>query len=92
MDLARIDRAPPEIVDGKLQTRMPLKEDDLAIQAALLAVDAGEIGDREWVRHAESAGYLHVTKKSIRVTDKGRAFLAQLVALAPAAELEARTP
>jgi hypothetical protein len=55
--LARIDRAPPEVVDGKLQTRMPINADDLAMQAALLAVDAGEIGDRELVRQAESEGY-----------------------------------
>jgi N6-adenosine-specific RNA methylase IME4 len=86
--LARIDRAPPEIVDGKLQTRMPLAEEDLAIQAALLAIDAGEIADSDWVRHAESEGYLHVTTKSIRLTDEGRAWLAQLVT--PAAELEVR--
>jgi len=88
--LARIDRAPPEIIDGKLQTRMPLAVEDLAIQAALLAIDAGEIADRESVHHAESEGYLHVTTKSIRLTDKGRAWLAQLVTPASAPRLEER--
>jgi hypothetical protein len=90
LPLARIDREPPEVVDGKLQTRMPINADDLAMQAALLAVDAGEIADRELVRQAESEGYLHITTKSIRLTDEGRAWLAHLVAPAPAAELEAR--
>ncbi len=88
--LARIDRAPPEIVDGKLQTRMPLAVEDLAIQAALLAIDAGEIADSELVRHAESEGYLHVTTKSIRITDEGRAWLAQLVTPASVHQLEER--
>jgi N6-adenosine-specific RNA methylase IME4 len=88
--LARIDRVPPEIVDGKLQTRMPLAEEDLAIQAALLAIDAGGIADSESVRHAESEGYLHVTTKSIRITDEGRAWLAQLVTPASARQLEER--
>ena len=88
--LARIDRAPPEIVDGKLQTRMPLAVEDLAIQAALLAIDAGEIADSESVRHAESEGYLHVTTKAIRITDEGRAWLAQLVTPASAQQLEER--
>jgi N6-adenosine-specific RNA methylase IME4 len=88
--LARIDRAPPEIIDGKLQTRMPLAVEDLAIQAALLAIDAGEIADRESVHHAESEGYLHVTTKSIRITDEGRAWLAQLVTPASAPRLEER--
>jgi N6-adenosine-specific RNA methylase IME4 len=90
LDLARVDLEQPEVVDGQLQTRLPLGEDELGIQAALLAVDAGEIADREAFRLAEGRGYLHITTKSIRVTDEGRAFLAQLVAPAPAAELEAR--
>ena len=77
--LARIDRAPPEIVDGVIQTRMPLRVDEPPMIAVLRAVDAGEIADRELVRHAESEGYLHVTTKSISLTDEGRAYLAQFV-------------
>jgi N6-adenosine-specific RNA methylase IME4 len=77
--LARIDRASAEIVDGKIQTRMPLCVDEPPMIAVLRAVDAGEIADSELVRHAESEGYLHVTTKSIRLTDEGRAYLAQLV-------------
>ena len=64
LDLARVDLEPPEVVDGKLQTRMPLGEDELEIRAALLAVDAGEIADREAFRLAEGRGYLHVTTKA----------------------------
>jgi hypothetical protein len=90
LDLARVDLELPEVVDGKLQTRMPLGEDELEIRAALLAVDAGEIADREAFRLAEGRGYLHVTTKAIKVTDEGRAFLAQLVTPTPTAELEAR--
>ena len=56
----------------------------------MLAVDAGEIADREAFRLAEGRGYLHVTTKRDRLTEEGRAFLAQLVTPAPAAELEAR--
>ncbi len=90
LDLARVDLEPPEVVDGKLQTRIPLEEDESAIQAALLAVDAGEIADREAFRLAEGRGYLHLTTSRIVITEEGRAFLAQLVTPTPTADLEAR--
>lgn len=90
MDLARIDRAPPEVVDGRLQTRLPLAEDELAMQAALLAIDACEVIESEMLRHLIGAGFAHATTTRVVVTDEGRAFLAQLVTPAPAAELEAR--
>ncbi|WP_316188303.1 MULTISPECIES: MT-A70 family methyltransferase [unclassified Bradyrhizobium] len=89
MDLARSDRLPGEVVDGHLQTRLPLTSDELELQAALRAIDAGEAIDGGMVRHLIGAGFAHATTKRIMVTDDGRAFLAQLVrpALAPTAEL-----
>jgi hypothetical protein len=80
MDLARIDRGPPEVVDGKLQTRLPLTDDELAMQAALLAIDAGEKIETEMLRHLIGAGFARATTARVVVTDEGRAFLAQLVA------------
>ncbi|NEU95072.1 hypothetical protein [Bradyrhizobium uaiense] len=80
MDLARIDRAPVEVVDDRLQTRLPLTEDELDMQAALLAIDAGEKIDGDMVRHLVGAGFAHCSTSSVKVSDAGRKFLAQLVA------------
>ncbi|MEH2705205.1 MT-A70 family methyltransferase [Bradyrhizobium elkanii] len=89
MDLARIDRAPAEVVDDRLQTRLPLTEDELELREALLAIDAGTECPWSIMRQAIGAGYAHATTTKIMVTDEGRAFLAQLVGSAPAA-IEAR--
>ncbi|OKO67477.1 hypothetical protein [Bradyrhizobium sp. NAS96.2] len=90
MDLARIDRAPAEVVDDRLQTRLPLTEDELDMQAALLAIDAGEKIDGDMVRHLVGAGFAHCSTSSVKVSDAGRDFLAQLVASPAPAEIEAR--
>jgi N6-adenosine-specific RNA methylase IME4 len=79
MDLARIDRAAPEIVDGALQTRLPLTEDELELQDALLALSrssAAKIDDGV-MRGLIGAEYVDSDGD---ITDEGRAFLAQLVA------------
>ncbi|WP_074129305.1 hypothetical protein [Bradyrhizobium sp. NAS96.2] len=80
MDLARIDRAPAEVVDDRVQTRLPLTEDELDMQAALLAIDAGEKIDGDMVRHLVGAGFAHCSTSSVKVSDAGRDFLTQLVA------------
>ncbi|CAL77391.1 hypothetical protein; putative transcriptional activator, adenine-specific DNA methyltransferase domain [Bradyrhizobium sp. ORS 278] len=90
MDLARRDRLPGEIVDGHLQTRLPLTSDELEMQTALLAIDAGEAIDSGMARHLIGAGLAHASTKRISVTDEGRAFLAQLVGTALAGAAEAR--
>ncbi|UGA46704.1 hypothetical protein HU230_0011950 [Bradyrhizobium quebecense] len=90
MDLARIDRAPAEVVDDRLQTRLPLTEDELDMQAALLAIDAGEQIDGDMVRHLVGAGFAHCTSTGVMVTGAGRDFLAQLVATPAQLDLEAR--
>jgi N6-adenosine-specific RNA methylase IME4 len=90
MDLTRRDRAPPEIVDGALQTRLPLAADELPLHAALTSIAAGEAVDSWSLRDLESAGFVHIGTSSVKVTDAGQAFLAQLVTPAPAAAIEAR--
>ncbi|UGY14178.1 hypothetical protein HAP48_0037320 [Bradyrhizobium septentrionale] len=90
MDLARIDRAPAEVVDDRLQTRLPLTEDELDMQAALLAIDGGEQIDGDMVRHLVGAGFAHCTSTRVMVTDAGRDFLAQLVATPAQLDIEAR--
>jgi hypothetical protein len=69
----------PEIVDGVLQTRLPVDDDELAEQLALMAVDAGGTIDGEMARHLCGKDYLHATTKALKITELGRAFLAQLV-------------
>jgi len=59
------------------------------MQAALLAIDAEQRIESEMIRHLIGAGFARATTTRISVTDEGRAFLAQLVTQAPAAELEA---
>ncbi|ODM77773.1 MT-A70 family methyltransferase [Bradyrhizobium elkanii] len=90
MDLSRRDLAPAEVVDGRLQTRLPLTDDELEMQAALLAIDAGEKLDGGLVRHLVGAGFVHCTSTSVMVTDAGREFLAGLVTSPAPLELEAR--
>ena len=90
MPLALIDRKPPEIVDGKLQTRLPLGAEELEIQAALLALERGEKIARDMVRHLVGEDLAWCNTERAIITDKGREFLAQLVQAPPARELEAR--
>lgn len=78
MDLARIDRAPAEVVDDRLQTRLPLTDDEVELRTALLAIDAGTECEWSIVRQAIGAGYAHATTTRIMVTEAGREFLAQL--------------
>ncbi|WP_315774885.1 MULTISPECIES: MT-A70 family methyltransferase [unclassified Bradyrhizobium] len=89
MDLARRDRLPGKVVDGHLQTRLALTSDELEMQAALRAIDAGEAVEWSITRHLIGAGFAHATTKRLLVTDEGRDFLAQLVqpVLAAAAEV-----
>jgi hypothetical protein len=70
----------PEIVDGALQTRLPVDESELETQAALLSIEAGQ--DVHWsvFRDLHVRELAHSTTKKQVLTDKGRAFLAQLVA------------
>ncbi|MDI3559590.1 hypothetical protein [Bradyrhizobium sp. Arg816] len=81
-DAARqLEDAPPaEIVDGALQMRLPVDADELAEQLALMAVDAGEEIDGQMARHLVGRGLLGATTKALKITDTGRAFLAQLAA------------
>ncbi|MET4721940.1 N6-adenosine-specific RNA methylase IME4 [Bradyrhizobium japonicum] len=77
--MSLFDCPAPEIVDGALQTRLPIDDDELAEQLALIAVDAGGTIDGQMARHLCGKDYLHATTKALKVTDLGRAFLAQLV-------------
>jgi N6-adenosine-specific RNA methylase IME4 len=81
LDLTRRDRAAPEVVDGALQTRLPLTSDEIEMQSALRAIDAGHDVDWSIMRHLVGAGFVHATTTRLSVTDEGRAFLAQLVGL-----------
>lgn len=82
---AKVDPVPPEIVDGKLQTRIPLTEDELELHRALRTIaDGGDPDGVHWSikRDLVGAGFLHVPAtpgKPMRVTEEGEAFLAQLV-------------
>ncbi|WP_262048637.1 S-adenosylmethionine-binding domain-containing protein [Bradyrhizobium sp. Bra78] len=80
-DAARqLDDTPPaEVVDGHLQTRLPVDADELAERLALISVDAGEPVAPEMLRHLVGKGLAHCGTTKISVTDDGRAFLAQLV-------------
>ncbi|WP_210248039.1 MT-A70 family methyltransferase [Bradyrhizobium cosmicum] len=81
-DVARqLDDAPKaEVVDGVLQTRLPVDDDELAEQLALLAVRAGEAIDGDMARHLVGKDLAHATTKALKITERGEAFLAQLVA------------
>ncbi|MEY9703741.1 hypothetical protein ACFLEY_21565 [Bradyrhizobium sp. YCK136] len=84
-DAARqLDDAPPaEVVDGVLQTRLPVDADELAEQLALLEISAGrwDSVEPDMIRHLVGArGFAHCTTDRVLVTDEGRALLAQLVA------------
>jgi hypothetical protein len=87
MDMTRRDRAPPEIVDNALQTRLPLTDDEIELHAALTLVAAGETVEWSSLRNLVGAGFVYATTKRLVVTEEGRAFLAQLVA--PAAGVAA---
>ncbi|WP_441268700.1 hypothetical protein AB7G19_30080 [Bradyrhizobium sp. 215_C5_N1_1] len=80
-DAARqLEDAPPaEVVDGALQTRLPVDADELAEQLALLAVDADGSIDGDMARHLVGKDFLFATTKALKITGTGRAFLAQLV-------------
>lgn len=77
--MSLFDCPAPEIVDGVLQTRLPVDDDELAEQLALLAVDAGGSIDGQMARHLCGKDYLAATTKALKITELGRAFLAQLV-------------
>jgi hypothetical protein len=78
MDLTRRDRLPPEVVDETLQIRLPLTDDEIDLQSALLAIDAGETVDWSVSRNLIGAGFVQATTTRLIVTDEGRKFLAQL--------------
>jgi hypothetical protein len=88
LDLAIRDAVPPEVVDGKLQTRLPLTDLELDEQAALLAIEAGEKISDEMVSHLVGADYAWCTREHVHLTEKGREFLARLVA-PPASDVHA---
>lgn len=88
--MSLFDCPAPEIVDGALQTRLPVDDVELAEQLALLAVDAGEAIDGQMARHLCGKDYLWASSKALTITETGRAFLAQLVAPAAATGGEAR--
>ncbi|MDA9511182.1 hypothetical protein XI09_42345 [Bradyrhizobium sp. CCBAU 11386] len=78
---ARVDDRPaPVVIDGVLQTRLPVDDDESAEQLALLAIGAGESVEPDMLRHLVGKGLAHCGVTKISVTDEGRAFLAQLVA------------
>ena len=77
--MSLFDCPAPEIVDGALQTRLPVDDDELAEQLALIEVDAGGTIAGQMARHLCGKDYLHATTTALKVTELGRAFLAQLV-------------
>lgn len=75
------DAPAPEVVDGALQTRLPVDADELAEQLALLEISAGrwDAVEPDMIRHLVGArGFAHCTTERVLVTDEGSAFLAQL--------------
>ncbi|WLB43040.1 hypothetical protein QIH93_21060 [Bradyrhizobium ottawaense] len=84
-----LDRPPPQVIDGALQTRLPTDDVELSWQLALLAVDAGQQIDREQVHDLIGEDLLFATTKKLVITEKGRAFLTQLVAPASTQQLGA---
>jgi hypothetical protein len=60
MDLTRRDRTPAVIVDDALQTRLPLTEDELVLQAALTSIAAGQMVDSWILRDMVGAGFVHI--------------------------------
>ncbi|GAB9224905.1 hypothetical protein BDS110ZK18_67110 [Bradyrhizobium diazoefficiens] len=77
------DAPAPEVVDGALQTRLPVDADELAEQLALLEISAGrwDAVEPDMIRHLVGArGFAHCTTERVLVTDDGVAFLAQLAA------------
>lgn len=74
-----LDLPAPEIVDGKIQTRLPVDEDELAEQLALLEIAGGHRVEGDMLRHLVGKGFAFCGLTKISVTDEGRAFLAQLV-------------
>lgn len=90
MDLTRRDHAPAEIVDGALQMRLPLTEDEIGLHLALTQVAAGVTLDWPVLRDLVGAGFVHVPRDGrLVVTEEGQAFLAQLVPAAPMHEVRA---
>ena len=85
LDLARRDVAPPEVVDGAVQVRLPLTEDELAMHTALSSVAAGREVEWSELRHLVGAGFVFSTTERLVITDEGRAFLAMLPDLPTAA-------
>lgn len=85
------DCPPPEVVDGALQTRLPVDDDELSEQLALLAVGAGEAIDGDMLRHLVGKDFLHATTTHLKITERGAAFLAQLVAPASVQQQGAST-
>jgi N6-adenosine-specific RNA methylase IME4 len=75
------DAPPPEVVDGVLQTRLPVDKDELDEQLALREVDAGrwEDVDSDMLLRLVEKRFAHCATERVSVTDEGRAFLAQLV-------------
>ncbi|MFK4622544.1 methyltransferase-A70 family protein [Bradyrhizobium diazoefficiens] len=77
----QLDDAPPaEVVDGVLQTRLPVDADELAEQLALMNVAAGVAIDGDMARHLVGKDFAFATTTQLKITERGAAFLAQLVA------------
>lgn len=87
-NVAAIDDVAPEIVDGKLQCRIPLTEHEIARWEALTALDAGETIEGEIVRDLVGIDFVHVTTARLLVTAAGREWLASLVDAPPAPPLD----
>jgi hypothetical protein len=66
---------PAEVVDGLLQTRLPVDADELAEQLALIGIAAGESVEPDMLRHLVGKGLAHCGTRKISLTDDGRAFL-----------------
>lgn len=77
--------ANPEIVDGCVQTRLPVNETELEELEALRAIAAGAEADGQMVHHLVGKGWAHCTTKRAFLTEEGEAALASFVDL-PAVE------
>jgi N6-adenosine-specific RNA methylase IME4 len=74
-----VDQPAPEIVDGVLQCRLPLSDEEMDLQQQLAAIADGLELDPEIVRHLVGLGYVTATTTRLVLTDEGRRFLDSLV-------------
>jgi N6-adenosine-specific RNA methylase IME4 len=78
-ELAPLPAPDPEIIDGALQCRLPLSDDEINLQAALIAIGDGLVVEGDIVRHLVGIGHVTATTTRLVITEEGRRWLDSLV-------------